>query len=117
MKLSASVADQMSASPSKQGRQPRNDLTNETDDQDHQTGKENKGAILGNGKGKRKASVKASTRSTRAASKKAHCLCKRPEDGRPMVNCSECRVWSVLTSRPIFLLLILFFEQVPLQLH
>ncbi|KAF7985144.1 hypothetical protein HWV62_7704 [Athelia sp. TMB] len=83
----------MSISPSRQGRPPRNNLIKETDGQDHQTGKENKSTKAGSGKGKGKISGKVSARSTRAASKKAHCLCKRPDDGTPMVSCSECRVW------------------------
>lgn len=102
MKLSTSTADEITASPSKQGRQPRNDLVNESVDQDHQIGKENKGARVGGGKGKTrsKASGKTPNRSIRAASKKTkmHCLCKRPDDGSPMVSCSECMVWSALVS-------------------
>lgn len=90
MKLSATA---MPISPSKQGRPPRKvDLSNTNDDQD-QAGKENKISKVAGGKGRAASSIRAPQRSTRAAVKKAYCVCRRPDDGTPMVNCSECRDW------------------------
>lgn len=63
----------------------------EATDQD-QTGKENKQLVGARAKGKGPTPLKV----TRAAKRKQYCLCKQPDDGTPMVNCSECKDWYVL---------------------
>ena len=54
-----------------------------------QNGKENKKVIGLKGKGK----AFTVQRKLRAAAKKEYCVCKQPDDGTPMVNCSECKDW------------------------
>jgi len=39
----------------------------------------------------------------KATTKKEYCLCKKGDDGTPMVHCGECKDWRVLLSRHISL--------------
>jgi len=55
-----------------------------------QNGKENKVVGL---KGKGKASTVQRKLRAAAAAKKQYCVCKQPDDGTPMVNCTECKDW------------------------
>lgn len=57
--------------------------------EDDETGKENKKLVGLKGK----ARGSAIQRKSRAAAKKNYCVCKQPDDGTPMVNCSECQDW------------------------
>ena len=54
-----------------------------------QVGKENRKLTGLKGKG----DVSAGRRKSKAAAKKEYCICKRPDDGTPMVSCSECKDW------------------------
>ncbi|KZT71960.1 hypothetical protein DAEQUDRAFT_706216 [Daedalea quercina L-15889] len=40
---------------------------------------------------------KSKNKRPRTASKasKAHCLCRKPDDGSPMIRCEECKEWYV----------------------
>jgi len=77
-----------SKSQTKQGQRSRKvDAVAMMSDED-QNGKENKAVSL---KGKGKAST--IQKKSRAAAKKAYCVCKQPDDGTPMVHCSECKDW------------------------
>lgn len=93
MKSAAALAYEQSAAKSSRPKQghSRKAEPDKNSDQD-QTGKENI-EVVGT-KGKRKAGATMSRR-TRAAAKKEYCICKQPDDGTPMVNCSECRDWLV----------------------
>lgn len=82
-------ADKAVSPRPKQGRPRKVDANTDQD----QTGKENK-KVMGK-KVQRKAptrAVKAKTKAA-AAAKKVYCLCKKPDDGTPMVNCAECKDW------------------------
>jgi len=57
--------------------------------EDDETGKENKKVVRPRSKAKG-ATVQ---RKSRASAKKDYCVCKQPDDGTPMVNCSECKDW------------------------
>jgi hypothetical protein len=74
-------------SQAKQDQRSRKVDVDPMSDQD-QTGKENK--VVGS-KGKGKSSVVQ--KKSRAATKKQYCVCKQPDDGTPMVHCSECKDW------------------------
>jgi hypothetical protein len=54
-------------------------------DQD-QTGKENKRVGVSKAKGK-------TSTVQRKSRKREYCVCKQPDDGTPMVRCSECKDW------------------------
>jgi hypothetical protein len=71
-------------SKANQGQRSRN-VDSDAMSNEGQNGKENK-AVGSRGKGK-------TQRKTRAAAKKHYCVCKKPDDGTPMVNCSECKDW------------------------
>jgi hypothetical protein len=45
--------------------------------------------------------------------KKSYCLCHQPDDGTPMVNCSECKDWQV----PLPFLSYDFLDLTPLRFH
>lgn len=57
------------------------------------------------GKGKSMGTALKRPKGTRAAAKKMYCVCKQPDDGTPMVNCSECKNWSVTTNSNLMLIL------------
>ena len=45
----------------------------------------------------------AVTKTVRAKSKrKVYCTCRQPDDGMPMISCSECEEWYVFSSIDLF---------------
>lgn len=78
------------AMPSKsQAKQAQRSQKADAMSEDDETGKENKKVVRLRGKAKG-ATVQ---RKSRASAKKEYCVCKQPDDGTPMVNCSECKDW------------------------
>ena len=78
------VSDNSTKLSSKQGRPRRVSKMS-----DPNLEKENNKSVLSRGKGKGPASGKV----TRVSKKMKYCLCKQPDDGTPMVYCTECNDW------------------------
>jgi len=78
----------MPSKPQAKQAQQRSQMA-DTMSEDDETGKENKKVVRLRGK------VKGPMvqRKSRASAKRDYCVCKQPDDGTPMVNCSECKDW------------------------